>query len=266
MELNKLYFGDNILLIKNIEDNSIDMILTSPPYDNLRNYGTKDKKEVEKLWNFNIFTQIAGELNRVLKPGGVIVWVVGDATIKGSESCTSFKQALYFKENCKLNLHDTMIYQKQNYIPLTHNRYEQCFEYMFVFSKGKPNTFNPILIENKNSGKTINRKSAKVKEQSVRGRDEITTIKDFKIKNNIWTYTIGSNVLKTKHPAVFPYKLAVDHIMSWTKIGDIVLDPFAGGGTTLFAAKELNRKFIGFEIEENYYNETKNNLKEKNEK
>jgi len=262
METNKIYHMDCIQGMKEkVLDNSIDMILTSPPYDNLRFYGNKNKKELENSWNFEVFKKVAKECTRVLKDGGVIIWVVGDATIKGSETGTSFKQALYFKEECGLNLYDTMIYQKQNYIPLTHKRYEQCFEYMFVFTKGKPKTFNPILIETKNTGKKINRNSSKTKEQSVRGREETTTIKDFKIKNNIWQYVIGSNKIKTKHPAVFPFQLATDHILSWTNENDIVLDPFAGGGTTIFSSTTHNRNFIGFEIEEKYYNEMIFNLK-----
>lgn len=119
-----------------MEDNFIDMVLTSPPYDKIRYYN-----------GFSFpFEKIANELYRVLKPGGVIVWVVGDATIDGSETGTSFKQALYFKE-IGLNIHDTMIYLKNNYLPLTHNRYEQAFEYMFVFSKGKPKTFNKLMVK-----------------------------------------------------------------------------------------------------------------------
>lgn len=261
MQLNKIHNMNCIDGMKEfIPNESIDMILTSPPYDHLRFYGNKDKKELHNSWNFEVFKEIAKECSRVLKPGGIIVWVVGDATINGSESGTSFKQALFFKEECGLNLYDTMIYQKQNFIPLTHKRYEQCFEYMFIFSKGKPNTFNPILLENKNPGKKINRKSAKTKEQSVRGRDEITITKPFKTKNNIWTYNIGSNFIKTKHPAVFPFQLAIDHILSWTNENDIVLDPFMGGGTTIFSSILYNRNYIGFEIEKKYYNETYENL------
>lgn len=148
--MNKLFHGDCLVELKNIQNESIDLILTSPPYDNLRTYNNSLN------WNFNVFSLIAVELARVLKKQGVIVWVVGDSTISGSESCSSFKQAIFFKEQCNLNLHDTMIYAKNNVIPLTHNRYEQSFEYMFVFSKGKPKTFNPIEDKlNKHSGTTV---------------------------------------------------------------------------------------------------------------
>jgi DNA modification methylase len=133
--VNKIICGDCLEVMKKIPDGSVDLVLTSPPYDNLRTYNG---------YNFD-FEGIAKELHRVTKDGGVIVWVVGDATIKGSETGTSFKQALYFKE-IGFNLHDTMIYHKNNYPPLTHNRYEQCFEYMFVFSKRYLKSFNPIMV------------------------------------------------------------------------------------------------------------------------
>ena len=141
--------GDCLELMKTMKDNCIDLTVTSPPYDNLRTY----KGNINQ-WNFDKFKEIAKELYRITAEGGVVVWVVGDATIKGSETGTSFKQALWFKE-CGFNLHDTMIYAKTNPIPQNHNRYEQCFEYMFVFSKGKPNTFNPIKEPTKNGGKTF---------------------------------------------------------------------------------------------------------------
>ena len=143
--MQQLILGDCITEMQKMDDCCVDLTVTSPPYDNLRTYaGTLD-------WNFDIFKQVADELYRITKDGGVVVWVVGDATIKGSETGTSFRQALYFKE-IGFNLHDTMIYQKSNYMPLTHNRYEQAFEYMFVFSKGKLKTFNPLLKDNKSAG------------------------------------------------------------------------------------------------------------------
>ena len=142
-----LKLGDNKVLLKQLDDESIDLVVTSPPYDNLRTYDN-----TMECWGWDDFVVVANELKRALKPGGVIIWVVGDATMNGSETGTSFKQALYFKE-IGLNLHDTMIYHKENYTPLTHNRYEQCFEYMFCFSKGKPKTFNPIKVKSKLGGK-----------------------------------------------------------------------------------------------------------------
>ena len=240
---NKVIQGDCLEVMKDIPDKSVDMVLTSPPYDNLRDY---------KGYIFN-FEGIAQEIYRVLKDGGVCVWIVGDATIKGSETGTSFKQALYFKE-IGFNLHDTMIYKKVNYIPLTHNRYEQEFEYMFIFSKGKPKTFNPIKIPTKLGGQTYNPKRPRdYDNHSIRhNRSEVLTYKMEKIKGNIFYYIVGAGNDRTNHSATFPEKLAEDHILSWSNGGDIVLDPMAGSGTTLKMAKKNNRNYIGIEISNEY--------------
>ena len=242
MEINKIYNEDCLITMKNMPDNFIDLVVTSPPYDNLRKYNG---------FVFD-FQNIAKELYRVIKIGGVVVWVVGDQTIKGSESGTSFKQALYFKE-VGFNLHDTMIYAKNNPVPLTHNRYEQAFEYMFILSKGKPKTFNPIKEGSKNLGKVINRNrtSRKYDNDSIRFREELTIIKNTKIKTNIWWYPVGSGK-NNKHPAVFPEQLANDHIISWSNPGDLVYDPFMGSGTTAKMAILNNRNYIGSEISTEY--------------
>ena len=133
MEINKIYNENCLDTMARMEDNFIDLTVTSPPYDNLREYNG---------YSFD-FENIAKELYRVTKVGGVVVWIVGDATKNGNEYGTSFKQALFFKE-CGFNLHDTMIYRKLNYLPITTNRYEPQFEYMFILSKSKLKTFNPI--------------------------------------------------------------------------------------------------------------------------
>ena len=241
----KLYNGDCLEVMKTLEDNSIDLTVTSPPYDNLRTYNG---------YTFD-FEGIAKELYRVTKQGGVVVWVVGDATIKGSETGTSFKQALYFKE-IGFNLHDTMIYQKINYVPLTHDRYEQSWEYMFIFTKGKPSTFNPVKIPCKGAGKLekygLERRQNHGASHSMRlySDTEYIATKNTKIAPNIFSYTLGKE--KTGHPAPFPEKLAEDHILSWSNEGDTVLDPMAGSGTTLKMAKKNNRNYIGIEISEEY--------------
>ena len=187
------------------------------------------------------------------KQGGVVVWVVGDATIKGSETGTSFKQALYFKE-IGFNLHDTMIYRKSNRPPLNHPRYEQEFEYMFVFSKGRPKTVNLITTECLNAGKINNgtvRNGGSDVLQKKYGSGK--PYKDTKPLGNIWTYCVGNEKdNKGIHPAVFPEKLAEDHILSWSNEGDTILDPMAGSGTTLKMAKKNGRNYIGIEISKEY--------------
>ena len=238
-----LYNGDSSEILKQLPAESIDLTVTSPPYDNLRKYNG---------FSFD-FEAIAKGVYRVTKPGGIVVWVVGDATVKGSETGTSFRQALYFME-CGFNLHDTMIYAKKNPIPQNHNRYEQTFEYMFVFSKGKPKTFNPLLEETKNAGKVFdwgNRKTEMDTNQCRRHRGtELLAVSANKRRGNIFYYSIGGS--KTGHPAVFPEQLAKDHILSWSNPGDTVLDPFMGSGTTAKAALHAGRKCIGIEISSEY--------------
>jgi len=250
-ENGKLYCGDCLRVLLDMPDESIDLTVTSPPYDNLRTY---------KGHRFN-FEAVANELYRTTKQGGIVVWVVNDATAEGSESCTSFKHALFFKE-IGFNLHDTMIFAKNNYIPLTHNRYEQQFEYMFILSKKKVKTFNPIKTRSKSFGQV--RKfsymcgSSTEKTSGMRsGIDRQVILNEEKITPNIWFYNIGKNQsskdnIAFNHPAIFPEKLAEDHIISWSNEGDTVFDPMAGSGTTLKMAERFKRKWIGIEISEEY--------------
>ena len=260
----KLIFGDCLDKMKGIADNSIDLTVTSPPYDNLRTYGG-----VIDGWSFEKFQGIARELYRITKDGVVVVWVVADATIKGSETGTSFKQALYFME-CGFNLHDTMIWQKASYVPLTHNRYEQEFEYMFVMSKGKPKTFNPIKVKCKYAGiKHWGKPTYHKTNNSGLVSVEQKNIKDTKIHGNIFIYDTAKASKKGEyggHPAPFPEALANDHILSWSNEGYVVFDPFMGSGTTGKMAILNNRNFIGIELNEEYFKIAERRIEEaKNE-
>lgn len=252
--INKTYNENCLKTMGWMNDEFLDLVVTSPPYDNLREYNG---------YSFE-FEEIAKELYRTIKKGGVLVWIVGDATFKGSESGTSFKQALFFKD-IGFNLHDTMIYQKQNYVPLTHNRYEQSFEYMFILSKGKPKTFNPIKIPCKFPGKIekygLERRHNHGKNHAMRLYDstEFKETKSEKIAPNIFSYTVGKE--KTGHPAPFPEKLAEDHILSWSNENDLVYDPFAGSGTTFKMSILNKRNFIGSEISDEYVEISKNRIK-----
>ena len=238
MEINKIYNENCLDTMARMEDNFIDLTVTSPPYDNLRKYNG---------YSFD-FESIAKELYRITKEGGLVVWVVGDATIKGSESLTSFRQALFFKE-IGFNVHDTMIYRKTNPNPVMGARYKQCFEYMFVFSKGKPKTFNPIQLDCENTKgfvKCFIGEKDGVKQYVNKKRNKKKNI------DNIFEYKTVRNKETKKHSAVFPEQLANDHIISWSNENDLVYDPFMGSGTTAKMAKKNNRNYIGSEISAEY--------------
>lgn len=237
----KLIHDDCIQAMQKLEEGSIDLTVTSPPYDNLRTY------EGSLEWNEDIWKQVLEQLYRVTKQGGVVVWVVGDATIKGSETGTSFKQALFAKE-IGFNLHDTMIYEKSgSSYPGSKKRYYGAFEYMFVFCKGEISTANMIKDRpNKYVGIMGGNKRGGLCKREAMGR-----------RFNIWRYNHGkANSTKDEraheHPAIFPDALATDHIRSWSNEGDTVLDPFMGSGTTGIACKDLNRNFIGIEKVDKY--------------
>lgn len=246
----KLFKGDCLELMKRMPSNKVDLTVTSPPYDDLRTYnGNVDG------WNFEKFQDIAKQLYRITVDGGIVVWVVGDKTDNGSETLSSFKQALYFKE-VGFNIHDTMIYAKNNPLPTTGKRYGQQFEYMFILSKGKPKTFNPIMEQCVKAGQ--NKTISSRKTDGTRDDYKENIVSDKKKKNNIWFYSIGNycttkDKIAFKHPAIFPEKLAEDHILSWSNEGDLVFDPFTGSGTTGKMAVLNNRKFIGIELDEEYF-------------
>ena len=257
MEKNKinLYNGDSEDILKDIPNESIDLVVTSPPYDSLRKYNG-----IGDTWNHNKFCAIANELYRVMKPGGVVVWVVNDKTEKGSETGTSFRQALHFMD-IGFNLNDTMIWRKLNPLPVVKQpRYNPVFEYMFVFSKGTPKTFNPIMEPCKCAGQLYDSTCKNMGGENGRTHKTFNVNKE-KVKSNIWDIAVAQN--KTSHPAVYPLQIALDHIRSWSNEGDVVLDPFMGSGTTGLAALELNRRFIGIEMCEEYFNLSKERIYEK---
>jgi len=245
----KLRHGDCLEWMEEIPDGIIDLTVTSPPYDNLREYnGNNDQ------WGEHVWKSVIQELFRVTKQGGVVVWIVGDATIKGSETGTSFKQALWAKD-CGFNLHDTMIYKKDGISFPDANRYQNCYEYMFILSIGSPR-HKHMISDRKNIsyGRTIS--------GTDRNRDGSTRkascywqpIKEFGIRWNIWNCPSDKGNNRTGHPAKFPDKLAKGPIISWSTEDDTVLDPFMGSGTTGVACKKLGRNFIGIELDETYFN------------
>lgn len=237
MEIHLLQ-GDCAQVLTTLAEASIDLTVTSPPYDNLRKYNG---------YVFD-FEAIARELYRVTKPGGVVVWVVADATINGSETGTSFRQALYFKE-IGFNLHDTMIYLTDK-PPMNDPRYQACFEYMFVFSKGKPKTFNPLKRTSRKAGTRRTGTTYREANNELKDQWRAGLVADETIIESIWYYPTGG--VNIGHPAPFPEALANDHILSWSNEGDTVLDPMMGSGTTGKMAVLNNRNFVGIEISAEY--------------
>jgi DNA modification methylase len=249
--INEIVCGRNEDVLATFPDVCIDLTVTSPPYDNLRAYKGYD-------WDFHA---TVAQLWRVTKPGGVVVWVVADATVNGSESGTSFRQALAFMA-LGFNLHDTMIYHRIKQ-PQNGNRYEPEFEYMFVFAKGTVKTFNPIRVPLAESTKqrrkhkyttTYHRKSS-----GEYRAQHAPLLYETRVIGNVWHFGTGNGLTSTdtdkavnRHPAMFPEKLAEDHILSWSNPGDVVLDPFVGSGTTSKMAIRHHRNFIGIDISPEY--------------
>ena len=252
LPLNEILCGDAAEIMKAMPPNSIDLTITSPPYDELRNY---------KSYIFN-FEGIARELFRITKKGGVLVWVVGDKINKGNRSLTSFRQALFFQD-LGFNTHDVMIYKKKNTPFMRSNAYTNCYEFMFVFSKGSPETFNPLKTKTVRQGQEMlpfNKRADGINKKTL------GELKPEKTMTNIWEYAVGlhgstSDKIAFQHTAIFPEKLAEDHILSWTKIGDIVFDPMCGSGTTCKMAAINKRKYIGCDISKEYVKLTKERLK-----
>ena len=252
MEKNQIYLEDNLETLSKMSDDYYDMVITSPPYDDIRKYNG---------FSFDI-DMLAHELYRTTKKGGIVVWVVNDQVVKGSESGTSFRQALKFMDAGFL-LHDTMIYEKNSSsypASVKSNRYTQIFEYMFVFSKGKPKTSNLICDKpNKWAGHTNwgkNTKRIGENEQLVEVGN-IKPVPDFSPRNNIWRYVNGGGFASKdkvahKHPAIFPEELVKDHLLTWTNKGDLVYDPFIGSGTVAKMCILLGRDYIGSEISQEY--------------
>jgi site-specific DNA-methyltransferase (adenine-specific) len=254
MKTNVIYNEDNVSGMKNMPDNSVDLTITSPPYDDLRTYNGFE-------WNLS---ELTSELYRVTKKGGVVVWIVGDATINGSETGSSFKQALRFME-VGFNLHDTMIWNKGSFAFPSQNRYHQTFEYMFIFSKGKPKTFNPIK-DRKNL--YVGTRGASGRKQNGERNKGTSCVRDeYGKRFNVWECPIGGGHSATdkiafEHPAIFPEKIVYDHMITWSNEGDVVLDPFMGSGTVAKIAKINNRQYIGFEISKIYCDICERRLKQ----
>lgn len=257
--LGKINNDDCIKFMKKLPGNCIDLTVTSPPYDDLRDYENK------LVWDYNTFRKVARELYRVTKKGGIVVWVIGDKTDKGNKSLTSFKHALYFQE-VGFNIYDVIIYEKAGSGPPHPNRYFNSFEYMFVMSKGKPKSVN-LLKDKKNSCagmSTFGNITRREKDGSLTNKGK-KVINEYGVRTNIWRYNNGKGFsskdkIAYEHPATFPEKLVEDHIKSWSNPGDIVFDPFGGSGTTAKVSIELDRQWIYVEKVAKYCDVAKRRL------
>lgn len=247
----EFHVADCVKFMKKMDAGCVDLSVTSPPYDNLRDY---------QGYSFD-FEAIAHGLYRVTKKGGVVVWVVGDK-INDGRSLTSFRQGLFFQE-IGFQMHDVMIYQKKNTPFMRSNAYTNCFEFMFVLSKGKPKTFHPLKEKTVRTGfemLTHNKKADGV------NKKVLAELKPEKTKNNIWAYAVGmggttSDKIAFQHPAVFPERLAAEHILSWSNKGDLIFDPMCGSGTTGKMAAIHHRNFIGVDISKEYIAIAKQRMK-----
>lgn len=254
-QLDTVYCADALTMLKAMPSGCIDLTVTSPPYDNLRKYNGYS-------WDFE---GIARQLYRVTKVGGVVVWVVGDATIDGSETLSSFKQAIYFKEQVGFRIHDTMIYLKNGSAFPSQTRYNQTFEYMFALSKGEPAVVNLQKEKSRWGGhKRFGKQSARDTDGQLVTRD-LPPINEFKVMDNVWHINNGYGYSSTddgayEHPAIFPEQLAERHILTWSNAGDVILDPFMGSGTTAKMARANGRRFIGCDISQQYVDIAKRRL------
>ena len=252
----KLLQGDCLELMRDMPDECIDLTVTSPPYDNLRTYNGNIKQ-----WTFDKFKEIAQEMFRITKNGGIVVWIVSDATVNGSETGTSFKQALWFKE-CGFNLHDTMIWNKGCFsaVGSLNTRYAPVFEYMFVLCKGKLLSFHPIKDRLNKWAGTKNHGTIRVDGEERKSVSNNKIINKFGQRFNIWDVYPVRQRGDGKHPAPFPIQLAQDHIISWSDEEDTVLDPFMGSGSTGIACINTNRNFIGMELDKEYFKIAKDRI------
>ena len=259
-EIYKLYQGDCLEVMDKLikEGVKVDLTVTSPPYDDLRNYNNS------LVWNFDIFKQVANGLYKITKDGGVVVWVVGDSVKKGTKTLKCFEQALYFK-SIGFKIYDVIIYEKTSPSPPHKNRYFNSFEYQFILSKNKPNTVNLLKDRpNKCADTSSGRMTRRELDGTLTNKKSIK-IGKFGVRTNIWSYDVGNNKTTTdkfafKHPAMFPEKLAQDHILSWSNENDLIFDPFMGANTTGKMALLNNRRFIGIEKVEEYFEISKKRI------
>lgn len=256
-KLNEVYCGDCVKLMKLLPDSTIDLVVTSPPYDKIRDYNGSIHFDLHKTGQ---------EIFRVLKSGGIAVMVIQDQTKNFGKSLTSFKTIIDWCDNIGFKLFETIIYRKNGSEGVWWTkRFRVDHEYMPIFLKGKkPQYFNkePLKIPSKHGGKVMTGSGSR-KTNGETQKTVTRAINFKKCRGTIWNYLMAGdkNPLKRKHPAVFPDKIPYDFIQCFCPEEGIVLDPFAGSGSTLVMAKKLRRSFIGFDIVPEYCELARERLK-----
>lgn len=243
---NKIVCTDCLDGMARMPGESVPLSVTSPPYGGLRTYDGHSSFD---------FLAVAKELYRVTMPGGVVVWVVQEQIIDGSESGETSRQRLAFAD-IGFRLHHTMVMAKSGGHQHSSNRYGRALEYAIILSKGVPRYFCPFRDKpNKEAGRMKTFKNRLPDGSFAPVKHRMTP--PFGIRPPVWTYATGRNVTAKEgyaldHPAVMPEKMAEDHILSWSKVGDLIFDPFAGSGTTLKMARLNYRNYLGFEVNPDY--------------
>ncbi|MBR1921447.1 MAG: site-specific DNA-methyltransferase [Kiritimatiellae bacterium] len=244
---NKIICGDSAAVMEKFPDNSIDMVVTSPPYDSIRDY---------KGFSADL-SKIGRETFRVLKEGGIAVVVIQDQTKNYGKTLTSFRLAIDWCDNAGFKLFECLIYKKLGAEGAWWNkRFRVDHEYMMVFLKGdRPAYFNkdPLKIPSKHGGKVMTGGGTRLT-SGIRIATRAIHINPMKCRGTVWAYeTAGDGSrLKHQHPATYPDRLPYDFIQCFCPEKGIVLDPFMGSGTTALAAKSLKRFYVGIDISQEY--------------
>lgn len=246
-ELNEIYCIDCVEGMKKIPDNSVDIVVTSPPYDGIRDYNG---------FNFDLHETGRG-LIRILKEGGIVAMVIQDQTKNFGKTLTSFKTIIDWCDNIGFKLFECVIYRKHGSEGAWWtNRFRVDHEYMPIFLKGeKPQYFNKenLKVPSIHGGKVMTGSGSRRTDGKTNAR-VTRPINTMKCRGTIWNYLMAGDKdpIKRQHPAPFPDQIPLDFIECFCPPGGVVLDPFMGSGSTAVAAKKLNRKYIGFDTSEEY--------------
>jgi site-specific DNA-methyltransferase (adenine-specific) len=248
--VDQIIHNDCVSEMATLPDNCIPLTVTSPPYDKLRRYGGQ-------RWSFETFEKVARQLFRLTMPGGVVLWVVQDGTVDGSLTGTSARQWLYFQQ-IGFDLNSVLILATRGWRSQT-SRYANQFHFGFVLSKGRPRAFHPIRDRiNSTAGQRLrcSRRSASGEAVTTYNGDRRLGLHGYRA--NVWFYDVGGGKstkdrYASRHEALMPEQMARDLIISWSRPGDLIFDPFCGAATTCKMALLSHRHYLGIEAHALYY-------------